>query len=365
MNTQARIVAIVPRLPPSIDGVGDYALHLARQLRQDSGLITDFLVGDPDWNGETSVEEFAVERVALRSPRDLLKLLPNESKSPATVLLHYVGYGYARRGCPVWLVEGLERWRKAGENRRLVTMFHEVYAFGPIWTSAFWTSPLQQSLAKRLANLSDFCLTSKQKYAEIISRISQGKHSKIPALPVFSTVGEPEYLSPLAERQKRLVVFGGRGPRSRVYLRSRLALERTCQELEIEEIIDIGPSLGFEIEPIRGIAVDCLGIKTAQEISSLLSTSLVGFFNYHPEFLAKSTIFAAYCAHNLLPVGGFYEGENVDGLEAGKHYFFIERSEDSICLPSGQKIADDANLWYQKHKLSVQSKTFANFLLNG
>jgi hypothetical protein len=364
MNCLDRIISIVPRLPPAVDGLGDYGLNLARQLRQDFGLVTDFTVGDPDWVGEASVEGFAVKQVAVQSAAALLDVLPSESHSSATVLLHYVGYGYAKRGCPVWLVEGLERWREAGSNRCLVTMFHEIYAFGPIWTSQFWTSPLQKNLAARLAFRSDHCFTSKQGYAEILYRLSQGKHSKIPALPVFSNVGEPDYVPPLVERSRRLVVFGGCGPRSRVYQRSRLALEQTCCDLEIEEIFDIGPSLGFEIGSVNGTPVVSLGVKTAQEISSLLSSSLAGFFDYPTEFLAKSGIFAAYCAHKLFPVGVFYEEQNVDGLEAGKHYCLGDRHQGSMNLFLGQVVADSAHVWYQTHNLSVHARALVACLMS-
>jgi hypothetical protein len=364
MNSLARITAIVPRLPPAVDGLGDYGFNLALALRQDFGLVTDFIVGDPNWVGGTSVEGFAVKQVEGQSATALLNLLPAEAQSSSTVLLHYVGYGYAKRGCPVWLVQSLERWRKAETNRCLVTMFHEIYAFGPIWTSQFWTSPLQRNLATRLAVRSDRCFTSKQGYAQILDRLSQGKHEKIPTLPVFSNIGEPENLSPLVERPRRLVVFGGRGPRSRVYERSRLALERTCRGLEIEEILDIGPPLGFEIEPVNGTPVKRLGVKAPQEISRLLSSAVVGFFDYHAEFLAKSTIFAAYCAHRVLPVGVFYEGQNdLDGLEAGKHYCLANRDRGSMNLSLGQVVADNAHAWYQNHNLAAQARTFASYLL--
>jgi hypothetical protein len=363
MNLSAHITAIVPRLPPAVDGLGDYGLNLARQLRQDFGLVTDFVVGDSDWIGGTSIEGFAVKQVVVQSAPALLDLLLSESHFSATVLLHYVGYGYAKRGCPVWLVEALERWREVTIQRYLVTMFHEIYAFGPVWTSQFWTSPLQRNLAARLAVLSDQCFTSKQSYAERLAQLSQGKHDKIPALPVFSTIGEPENIAPLTERPRRLVLFGGRGPRSRVYERSRLALERTCSELEIEEIVDIGPSLGFEIGAVNGTSVTCLGVKTAQEISSLLSSSVAGFFDYSTEYLAKSTIFAAYCAHGVIPVGVFYEGLNVDGLEAGKHYWLADRHQGSMNLLGGQVVADNAHAWYQAHQLSVQARTFATCLM--
>ena len=35
-----------------------------------------------------------------------------------TVLLHYSGYGYAPRGAPFWLVEGLEHWKKFRARHR-------------------------------------------------------------------------------------------------------------------------------------------------------------------------------------------------------------------------------------------------------
>ncbi|WP_071191175.1 hypothetical protein [Trichormus sp. NMC-1] len=362
MNNLDQMTVIVPRLPPAVDGVGDYGLNLAKQMRQDFGVVTEFIIGDANWSGEDFVEGFTVKQVEYRSQNALLDLLPNDQNSEQTILLHYVGYGYARRGCPVWLVEGLEKWRKAGNNRRLVTMFHEIYAFGPIWNSQFWTSPLQRNLAARLVKLSDRCITSKQGYAEIISKFSNGKHSDIPTLPVFSNVGEPEYLTPLSERSRRLVVFGGGGPRSRVYQQSLLALKRTCQELEIEEILDIGPALKFAIEPVNNIPVTCLGVKSAQEISDILSTSLVGFFNYSLEHLTKSTIFAAYCAHKLLPVGIWYEGKDVDGLEAGKHYWLADKYQNSMNLSAGQTVADHAYAWYQNHRLSAQAQTFVKYL---
>ena len=363
MNSLAQITAIVPRLPPAVDGLGDYGLNLARQLRQDFGLVTEFIVGDPTWAGEASVDGFIVKQVAAQSVAALLDLLPRQQVS-TTVLLHYVGYGYAKRGSPVWLVEGLEGWRKVASNRCLVTMFHEIYAFGAIWTSQFWTSPLQKSLAARLALLSDSCLTSKQGYAEKLYQLSRGKHVAIPTLPVFSTVGEPSQVLPLIERPRRLVVFGNRGPRSRVYQRSRLALERTCRELEIEEIVDIGPSVGFELEPINGITVTHLGVKSDPEISSLLSSSVVGFFDYATEYLAKSTIFAAYCAHRVIPVGVFYEGLNVDGLEAGKHYWLGDRYAGSMNLLEGQVVADNAYAWYQNHNLSANARAFATCMMS-
>ena len=361
MKDSTQITAIVTGLPPAIDGVGDYAWYLARQISQDFDIGTEFVVGNPAWQMTEEVNQFEIQQVSKRSPSELLKLLQNSS----IVLLHYVGYGYAKRGCPIWLVDGLEKWRRDNDKKYLLTMFHEVYAYSPnILSSQFWTSPLQRNLAQRLVQLSDRCLTSKEGYAEIITKLSRGKHPNVLSLPVFSNVGEPkpEQLRPLSQRSKRLVIFGGRGTRSRVYQRSLFALERTCRELQVEEILDIGPPLDLELPLINQTSVKSLGVKRTQEISQRLSDSIVGFFDYSLEFLAKSTIFAAYCAHRLLPVGVFYSGKETDGLKAGKHYWIGDTHPEPMSLIPGQLVGDNAYRWYQEHQLSTQAQVFVNYL---
>jgi hypothetical protein len=355
------VVTIVPRLPPAIDGLGDYGLRLAQQLRLEAGFDTTFLVGDSAWAGEAAIDGFAVQQVKAASASALLRQLPSGSSS-ATVLLHYVGYGYARRGCPVWLVEALERWKDGNSQRQLVTMFHELYAFGPLWTSAFWSSPLQRQLASRLARLSDRCITSNQRYARQLRSLSQGKHSQVPVMPVFSNVGEPHQLLPLVDRPKRLVVFGSRGTRLRVYERSRLALEQTCQRLNIETIYDVGPSLEVAVTALGHIPVKQLGVLPPAKVSTIMSQSAVGFFSYPVEYLAKSGVFAAYCAHKLLPIGAFDSGRDVDGLQGGKHYLLGDRHVEQLDWWLGEAVAENAYAWYRSHRLAEQASTFANCL---
>lgn len=355
-----QIVQIVTRLSPAIDGVGDYALNLARQLRKDFGIETTFVVGDPKWMGDSSLEGFTVRRVTARSPDSLLSLLPN-SMDRIPLLLHYVGYGYATRGCPFWLFEGLQRWKETSSNRYLATMFHEIYATGPPWTSTFWLSSLQKNLAAGLSRLSDECMTNRNGYVKILRELSQGKHTKLAALPIFSGVGEPVLeLPPLADRQPRLVIFGGRNSRRRVFEKASHALKWACQTLGVEEILDVGPSTGLQPSEVGGVPVNCVGEKTAEDVSALLIDSIVGFFDYPPEFLAKSSIFAAYCAHGILPVGNVVaDPVPADGLEVGKHYWIADARAAAISIGEGQIIADNAHSWYQEHDLSFHAHTFA------
>lgn len=356
------LISIVPRLSPATDGLGDYALRLARELQINFGIKSGFIVCDPTWVGKDEIEGFPVVRLKDRSAASLKSSLIRSNPSNA-VLLHYVGYGYARRGAPIWLINGLKDWRAQSNDTPLLTMFHEVYASGPLWTSSFWLSSLQKHLAASLARLSDSCLTSRRGYAEILNVLSRNKHLSIPTLPVFSNIGEPEQRPlPLKARQRRLVVFGGRSNRARVYKNSLAALERVCRALAIEEVLDIGPPTDSTIPQIKGISLSQAGKRPAAEISDILSNSIAGFFDYDTAFLAKSTIFAAYSAHGMIPVSAPCENAKADGLEAGKHFWIANPQETTLSLEDGQSIADNAYAWYQTHKLSEHVKTFAEIV---
>lgn len=363
MTNSTPITCMIPRLPPAIDGVGDYAYCLARQMRQDFGIQTHFIVGDPNWNGASDLDGFPVSRLDRRSATDLYSLLKQQPAS--TILLHYVGYGYAKRGCPIWLVNALAQWQSSNSNSRLVTTFHEAYASGPIWTSTFWLSSVQKELATRLAQLSDRCVTSTEIVTSILAHmVNSTERANLTTLPVFSTVGEPDHLKPLAERPRRLVVFGSRGTRKRVYEQAYANLAATANALAIDTIYDIGAPTGLEITKVDNIPVDSLGKCSANEVSEHLHQAIAGFLDYSPRLLAKSTIFAAYAAHGVLPiVNALDEIIQVDGLESGKHYW-MAAATDLLNPAMGEAIANNAYSWYQTHNLASQAKVMASHLLN-
>ena len=351
------LTVIVPRLPPAIDGLGDYGLILARQMRHDFGINTHFIVGDPFWEGPNSIDGFHVSKVSKRSKKELLTLLSLSN----SVLLHYVGYGYAKRGCPLWLIRALKVWRKKS-FKKCVVMFHECYAYGPIWTSQFWTSPLQRILVRDLSLISDNCLTSKNTYADIIQRFSKFKHVSITVLPVFSNLGEPENVLPLSKRNKTLVVFGNAKWRSRVYKNNCADLNMVIKVLGISKVIDIGSALDFPIKLDVSIEVEILGNLPSEQISTIFSHSLVGFFNYPTGYLSKSGIFASYCAHGLLPIGSWDQNQISDGVESGIHFLRADNISQEISSDDIQNIASNALDWYRSHNLAIHSKIFADIL---
>jgi hypothetical protein len=196
-----------------------------------------------------------------------------------------------------------------------------------------------------------------------MTRYTCKKHSTIPVLPVFSNIGEPINLSKLIDREKKIVIFGSKIPRIRVYRDSLNILHEICLKFNITEILDIGPPLEFKLEPINGIEIKILGIKTPEEISSILANTMIGFINYPTGYFVKSGIFAAYCSHRVLIVATPYEEQEIDSVLRNIHYWIDDNLQPlSLNQNEAQTIADNAHQWYQGHNLKAHAQTFFRFI---
>jgi hypothetical protein len=365
------ILSIVPRLPPVVDGVGDYAHLLSAALADRHGILTKFIACDPlkpvlenhypRFNAASN--DLSPIQLPQRSKDELLSILDRHVDID-TILLHYVGYGYAKRGCPFWLRAALSKWRQAKSSRKLVTMFHEVYAKSERpWSSQFWTSPIQQQIAKDLVDLSDAVMTSNQLFVNLIQGLSNKHDRQIDILPVFSTIGECSSPLPLTQRQPWLVTFGNSQLRKSIYTDSLKQLATVCQQLEIKEIYDIGHNSSEIVRSIPAVKVNAMGVLPAAEIAQIFSNVRVGFINYSIPYVAKSTIFAAYCSHQLLSVFDNRNlGNNLDGIKLDRHYWSARNTSDSIDLDTAQSIANNAYQWYDLHNLNRVAIHFANLL---
>ena len=348
------IVQIVPQLPPAVNGLGDSAYLLAQELSRAHAITTKFIVCHPRAEAAPDLDGFECF-VTERTAQSLLEVLDRISAAGAPVLLHYVGYGYARRGCPFWLADGLRKWRSSGQHRPLVTMFYEIYAAGPPWRSSFWTAPLQRSIAADLVRISDTCRTNMQRYARILKMVSG--QTEITVMPVFSNVGEPSHLQPLAQRKRRLVVFGGAAWRSLVYTQHRSELLTAIQLLELEELIDVGPPIEMNLE--FSIPFQQCGVLRAVEVSALLNDTMIGALCYPPEFLGKSGIFAAYAAHGVVPILlGNPKSENEDDLREGREYVSLKSAKRAAL----GNISRAIHSWYGQHDLASTARAYARII---
>jgi hypothetical protein len=361
------ILSIVPRLPPAIDGVGDYAWLLSKSLADRHQIATQFITCDPllepvGKNLDSDSKDLHQIQLSHRSTDALLTALDRFANID-TLLLQYVGYGYAKRGCPLWLLAALTKWRKSKSSRRLVIMFHEVYASSRLpWNSQFWTSPIQQKIARDLINLSDELLTNSQTFAATIGRLSSKHDGRISIVPIFSNIGECPNPLPLKERNPWLVTFGNSGFRSSIYTNSLDQLTTVCQQLAIAEIYDIGHNSAEIVRQIPGVKVNSMGILPATEISQLFQMARIGFINYPIPYISKSGIFAAYASHGLCSVFDRQNlGDNLDGVGLNEHYWAVGQGT-AIDLDLAQSIADNAHRWYERHNLARTTSQIATLL---
>jgi hypothetical protein len=352
------IIQIVPYLPPAVSGVGDYALLLANELRRSHNIRTSFIVCDSEYEAAPETSAFTVTKVSTHSVGGFTKHLQEIGDKGATVLLHYVGYGYQKRGAPLWLVKGLEAWRSDSCRRRLITMFHELFAFGPPWRSSFWISPLQRWLVARLARISDSCVTNIRRYARNLESWRHPDSGCVEVLPVFSNVEESEVWA--SNRRNEMVIFGSRGWREAAYTNSIADLIKVCRLLDIRRIHDIGPPLSTRIElPIN---IEWHGILSPPVVKEIMQNAMVGFFTYPTPFLGKSGIFAAYASHGLVPITGDENDEaNEDHLQLNNHFFTYSALESNKTAMSC--VGEQVHRWYAKHRLAVQAQRYAAMLM--
>jgi len=352
------IIQIVPRLPPVIDGLGDHAYLLADELDRLHDIRTHFVVGAPEHGSDCGSDRFPARAIPRRTAQSLLAVLEQLSSRSATVLLHYVGYGYARRGCPFWLVNALERWRRSSDRRRLMTTFYEICASGPPWTNSFWTSHFQKGLVRRLIYISDYCRTNMQMYKRLLQSISAPNELRASVMPVFSNVGELARPKPVKERQRRMVVFGGAGWRASIYRKHLPKLIQMFHRLDMHELIDVGPTIG--VKPKLSVPFSQRGPVNAQQASALLSDTMIGALNYPAAYLAKSTIFSAYAAHGVAPLLlDPLDERNEDGLEAGREYVSGRGATEP---PRLSAVGLAAHSWYSDHSLARSAVAYAQML---
>jgi hypothetical protein len=239
-------------------------------------------------------------------------------------------------------------------------MFHELFAFGPIWRSSFWLSYFQRYLTGQMARIADQCVTNMSDYATGLARFAPRHAGKIPVLPVFSTMGEPKDLLPFAQREPWLVLFGGGAWTSAAVSTNTEILDRICTALGCDRIIAIGAR--GKNEWAGRTAFDETGVLPASEVSAVLRRARAGYLAYFPGYLGKSSIFATYCAHGLVPLFPERNPSERDGVIQGEHYLTTNDLMNDCSLERLAAVATAAHRWYEGHTLARTSAVVAQTL---
>jgi hypothetical protein len=248
--------------------------------------------------------------------------------------------------------------RQRHKIRKFGVFFHELYAFGPPWKSEFWLSPVQRHVVRRLAEMSDFWMTNREGSAQWLCRYAGHKPHAV--LPVFSNVGEPQSL-PIA-RNCRLVVFGSTGLRTITYQAAGKELFQWAKQQSIE-IHDVGSSITDPQIMATLTANDVIqhGRLGADKISDLMRDARFGVIAYPVAAIAKSSVFAAYCAHGLCSVVLSKEYAPSDALLAGQHYLPGVPC-GIVDIDKAQQVGEGAWGWYQSHSIACHGNALRYFL---
>lgn len=339
------ILQVVPLLAPGQSGVGDHAERLAEALEQAHGIRTTFVAARAPGDGNADPARFAA---ALR----------RASPGQSALVLHYVGYGYARRGAPLWLPRLLSEVRRQA-SLPLVTIFHELYALGRPWQSSFWLSPLQRRIAGQLARASDAMVTPRAASARWLR--ARSARAPIHVRPVFSNVGEPAALPRWQDRAPALVLFG-QAAFKQVVLADPARLLAVCRKLGIEALFNVGAPVTVPASIAQALRVSDRGMLPAAEVSQVLQSSRYLAFNYFPRHLGKSSIFAGAAAHGTVPIGFGVDGDAEEGLVPGTHVWGADALLGGGFEPDGARASAALHAWYRAHDCAAHARTLAGAL---
>lgn len=349
-----RILQIVPRIFPDVDGVGDYALQLAHQLYDHHQILSDFLVFRPNPRLQPQVDQFPVHRLQTHTVAGLVDQVP---ENISTIFLQYSNYPYlqGKLDAPMWLVDALKVLKQRG--LRIVVMFHELPTLR--YKRVRCPNFVQRRVSRGLAQVADAVVTNNMVFQQTLARWTK---SPVCCVPNFSTIGEVAEVKPLSMRQRSLVVFGS-SDRTRVYRNNTETINHICNTLAINTLYDVGRPVDWDHQGLN-VAVVRTGFLSAPEVSKLLAESFAGMFDYRrfPRNLAKSTVYAAYCSHGLLPVCNGHGLTPQDDIVANHHYLTTSTLQNFAQPTSLQAIATNAYEHYRTRTLAQCAERFAELI---
>ena len=288
-------VIITPELS---GGVGDYTGKLLGHLPRIAGLR--LIIPKIGNRPPASFEEYPVEETG-STVRDLRAKLPARG---GKVLVQYSAYGFDRFGCPRWLIKALLDWKKESQGT-LAVMFHEIWAFWPLWNKNYFLQTLHRRDLRKLLRVTDAVLTSTSSQAAHLRALSP--ESAIEVLPVGSNIRCVQAED--GEKDPGLaVLFGLQRFRIRTLRGMRTGLQPLARAGKIRRIVTAGSggsregdeeelALLLDLELIDGFEQH--GPLPEEKISGLLSNSMFALSAQDELSITKSGTFMAAAAHGL------------------------------------------------------------------
>ncbi len=296
-----RVVFILPQLPPAHCGLGDYSMILLGHMRMDPPPRILVMKGAADTRAVHP--EFDVEELPRTSGGLLAHLRELRAKR---VFVQYVAQGFQPRGCPLWFLSALRRWREQTPDARLVMMLQELW-FEPSWWKPDWLlQKFHRRALQRLARVVDNVFVSTHSFADRMRGVAAPDRLQVlmnPAtIPLVGSVAE-------ARRERgHMVLFGRQGSRLLALTEMVPWLGRLHSAGVLTKLLLVGSRENTAMNEredylvrsqLSADASEVLGSQTAEELSRTFLKAEMGIFAKISHGYTKSTIFMGYASHGL------------------------------------------------------------------
>ncbi len=347
------ICVITPRLPPAMDGLGDYCYqmwhHWPNGEKPQGFLVLDSVDESRKHWPQVAIDQFEP------SENGLLTRLSKMNVD--TVFLQYVGYGFDVNGCPSWLPAALKQWLDGNSGRRLVTMFHETWSSGKPWQKVFWLMGKQKKCVSDLMQLSSAIITSCEVNRQ--SLLALGVNKPVQIIPLGCSFAVD---ASAVKNWKQLLIFGKEYARVRGVQTHVELLEQLIKQGAIERIVLSGQCTGKDLaaEFIRD-KLPSLNLTTAynfasSQVPSSVQESGLSLMHTQSTHLLKSTSF-----HLAAKLGQVSIAEDSGPADtpfiSGKHYLAYPVDKPDILISS----LNDQHLESISHDVSQLASTYLSW----
>ena len=300
-DCSGRVVFILPQLPPAHCGLGDYSMILLEHMAMTPP--PKILVMHGVAETHAAHPDFDVEPLP-RSSASLQQRL-HELRAQK-VFVQYVAQGFQPRGCPLWFLSALRKWRASTAGARLVIMFQELW-FEPKWWKPDWClQKLHRFALRRLADAADQVFVSTEEFALRMQGTAYHERIRVLMNPATIPLAAPE--RNVQRFQGHMVLFGRQGSRllALTQMAPYLGKLHTAGVLnklwiagsrESEAMNDREDNLIKSLLPPS--SVGRLGSQTPEDLSLIFQKVQMGIFAKVLHGFTKSTIFMGYASHGL------------------------------------------------------------------
>jgi hypothetical protein len=327
---------LTPRLPPKIDGVGDYSFRLWKSWPDPSEQWKFLVLESADESRN------ALRGAPVRAVHKSKSSLQQELKDEGKLLLQYSLYGYDRNGAPEWLIAALTEWKAQNPQSKLAIMFHETWATGKPWQKAFWQTSSQKRCLKQLLQLADVAVTSNEANKRDLDSLNiTTEVSLIPLGPSFDvSAGD-------GKNWQQLLIFGQQGTRLRSLERHEDLIKALVSNGTVKKIVIGGKAADVANEPSKvlleswhlPVEIEEVYNFDPERVPTALTNCGLAIISTQSTYLLKSSVFQTVAQIGTIAIT-LHEHEPGSPLINGEHFLSYTRSTIPALIERLRNTAD-------------------------